>query len=214
MEKIKEFLKINTFSGSGSGDGNGSGDGDGSGSGDGNGSGDGDGSGSGDGYGDGYGYGDGLKTYNNQEVYLIDGVQTLMNTVKGNIAKGFIINSDLTLTACFVVKGENFFAHGETLKKAVDDLQNKLLKKLPIEKRIEKFNEEFSSSTKKYEAKDFYQWHYFLTGSCDVGRRSFCNDKGINLEKDKITVNEFIELTLNSYGSDVIKQLKESRKKI
>jgi len=194
-------------SGYGSGDGDGSGDGYGDGYGSGYGYGSGDGSGSGDGDGDGSGDGYGLKTFNGQNLYLIDGVQTRIDSVKGNIAKGAIINSDLTLIPCYIAKGENLFAHGSTLKEAVDSLQKKLLKNLPIEKRVEMFKEKFNSAKKKYKAKDFYEWHFFLTGSCEMGRKSFCSDKGINLDKDKFTVKEFIELTKNRYGSEVIKLL-------
>jgi len=43
-----------------------------------------------------------------------------------------------------------------------------------------------------------------------MGRMSFINQNNINLEKDKFTVLEFIEKTKNQYGSDIIKQLKDS----
>jgi len=136
MEKIEQFLKDGSGYGYGSGYGDGYGDGDGSGYGDGYG--DGYGSGSGD------GYGDGLKTLNNQKIYLIDGVQTIIKSVKGNIAKGFVVKSDLTLTSCFIAKGENKFAHGETAEEAISQLQNKLLADLSTEERIEKFKEHFN----------------------------------------------------------------------
>jgi hypothetical protein len=232
MEKIKNFVKVINTSGSSSGsgagagarssDGSGYGDGYGYGSGSGSGDGydDGSGSGSGDGSGDGsnYGYGDGsgsgsgsgLKTLNNQKIYLIDGVQTIIKSVKGNVAKGFIVESDLTLSSCFIVKGENKFAHGKTTEEAVNSLQEKLLICSPTEERIEKFKNHFSKVDEKYKASEFYTWHYLLTGSCDLGRKSFCKDKNIDLEKDTLTVSEFIKLVENSYGSNVINQLKKS----
>lgn len=49
---------------------------------------------------------------------------------------------------------------------------------------------------------------------CGVGRRSFCEDHGIDLENDTFSVVEFIELTINSYGGDVIRELKNTLKKI
>ncbi len=198
--------------GSGSGDGDGSGDGYGDGDGDGSGSGygDGDGYGSGDGSGDGYGdgYGSGLKTLNNQKIYLIDAVQTIIESVKGNVARGFIVNKDLTLQECYIAKGENTFSHGETLKKAVDSLQQKLLRNLPTEERIKKFKEKFKDFTEKFKAVEFYDWHFFLTGSCEMGRNSFVKNNGIDLENDLLTVNEFIQLTKNSYGGETINLLK------
>jgi len=166
MEKIVEFLKIDSHpSGYGDGDGYGSGDGYGYGSGYGSGYG----YGSGDGSGDGSGYG--LKSLNNQKIYLIDGVQPIIKSVKNNIAKGFIVQSDLTLVPCYIAKGENTFAHGETLSEALTELNRKLLLNSPIEERIVKFKEAFSSFTEKYKAIDFYNWHTLLTGSCNLGKQ-------------------------------------------
>lgn len=164
----------------------------------------------GSGYGDGSGDGDGLNSLNNQKIYLIDGLQTIIKSVKGNIARGFIVQSDLTLTPCFISKGENFFAHGKTLKEALDFLNIKLIENLSIDERIEKFNNHFKNKTEKYKAIDFYDWHHVLTGSCDLGRKSFVKDRNIDLDNDFFTVDEFIYLVENNYGSDIIKKLKES----
>lgn len=218
MEKVKEFLRINKLKsdGSGSGNGNGDGSGDGYGHGHGNGDGYGDGyghghgDGSGHGHGHGYGSGSGLKSLNNQKIYLIDGVETIISNVNRNIAKGFIINKDLTLKPCFIAKGKNQFAHGKTIKKAIDSLNAKLLIDLPITQRIIRFKGKFVDPQKKYKAIDFYNWHYFLTGSCEMGRKSFIANHNIDLKKDKFTVFEFIELVKNNYGSNVINQLKKN----
>ena len=204
--------------GDGYGDGSGSGYGDGSGSGYGSGYGDGDGSGSGsgygygDGYGDGsgsgYGYGDGIKTFNNFEIYIIDDIPTIIKQARNNIAKGFILENDLTLTPCYIVKGHNYFSHGKTVKKAFEDLQNKIFENINPEEAIELFLKEFADLDKKYPAKAFYVWHNRLTGSCEAGRNSFVKNGGYDLEKDTFTVLEFIEITENAYGGDIIKQLK------
>ena len=85
MEAIKRFLGISSGYGDGSGDGSGYG------------------SGSGDGYGYGYGEGYGIKTINENTVHTIDNVPTLIDHVHGNIAKGRILSSDLTLNTCYVV---------------------------------------------------------------------------------------------------------------
>ena len=215
MEKIKEFLKNNSGSGYGDGVGSGYGYGVGSGYGDGVGSGYGYGYGSGYGYGDGDGYGygygdgDGIKEYNKNKIYIIDGIQTIIISVRNNIAKGYILNKDLTLTKCYIVKGHNKFAHGETLRKAVEDLQNKIFKDMDTEETIDLFLKEFADANKKYPAKDFYIWHNRLTGSCEMGRQQFAKEKGIDIEKDTFTVKEFINLTKNAYGGDIINQLKE-----
>ena len=65
----------------------------------------------------------------------------------------------------------------------------------------------FLTFQKKYSAKEIFIWHHVLTGSCKAGRESFCRDKGIDVDNDKFTVYEFIELTRNSYGGEVIRKL-------
>lgn len=61
--KIKEFLAARSGSGYGYGSGYGSG--------------------SGSGYGDGDDSGDGIKKYGGEDVHMIDGVQTIITSVKG-----------------------------------------------------------------------------------------------------------------------------------
>ena len=215
-EQIKLFLSYGSGDGSGygSGDGSGYGDGDGSGSGDGDGDGSGSGygygSGSGDGDGSGYGsgYGDGIKTFNGDKVYIIDGIPTIIKHIHDNVAKGYILNDDFTLTKTFVAKENGKFAHGETLHDAFASLQEKLYDDSTEEERIEAFKKHFPDFTKKVSAKELFYWHHVLTGSCKQGRLSFCINKGIDIDKDAYTVHEFIELTQYSYGGDIIRKLK------
>ena len=232
-DRIKQFLSIGYGYGYGYGYGSGSGYGygygDGSGSGYGYGSGYGDGYGDGygygyssgysygDGYGDGYGYssgyscgdgcGDGIKSINGNSIYVVDNIPTIITNVKGNIAKGFILQSDLSLTPCFIAKENNQFSHGNTLHEAFESLREKLYDDSTEEERILKFKEHFSDFSKKYSAKDLFIWHHVLTGSCKAGREAFCKDKGIDVDNDRFTVYEFIELTKNSYGGEIIRKL-------
>ena len=217
MGEIEEFLNV----GYGYGYGYGYGDGYGSGYGSGDGYGDGDGSGygygygygygdgSGDGSGDGYGDGDGVKTFCGKNVYPIDGVQTIIESVRGNIAKGHILQNDFSLTPCFVVKENGRFAHGSTLRGAFEALQEKLYDDSTEEERIRKFREHFTDFSKRYPARELFVWHHVLTGSCKAGREAFCRDKGIDVDKDEFTVYEFIALTKDSYGGETIKKLSE-----
>ena len=201
MGEIEEFLKV----GSGYGYGDGSGDG----NGDGYGSGNGDGSGYGSGYGDGSGYGegDGIKSFCGKEVYLIDDMQTIIESVRGNIAKGYILQSDLTLTPCHVVKENVKFAHGNTLREAFEALQEKLYDESTEEERLQKFREHFPDFSAKYPARELFTWHHVLAGSCKAGREAFCRDNGIDIENNTFTIYEFINLTKNSYGGETIKKL-------
>ena len=193
--------------GSGHDDGYGDGYGDGSGYGHGDGSGDGYDDGSGYGSGSGYGYGDGIKSFNGEFVYMIDRVQTIISDIKGNLARGFILNTDFTLSPCYICKGNGYFAHGETLKEARQGLQEKIFENMDTDEAIERFLSTFEKGN-KYPAKYFYEWHHYLTGSCEMGRKSFMRDRNVDFD-DMYTVDEFIAMCENSYGGEIIKKLKE-----
>ena len=235
MEKIKILEFISSGSGygygyhdnydNGSGDGSGYGSGYGYGDSYGDGSGNGSGSGSGDGYafgdcygsgyGSGYGdydgsgfgdcYGSNLKSINGKKIYMIDGIAITISHIHGNIAKGTIVNRDLTETPCYIVKEGKYFAHGKTLAEANAALQDKLFNKMPIEKRIAAFWKCHKKGV-KYPTKDFFEWHHKLTRSCLMGRQQFAKDHGVDLD-GAMTVEEFIALTKNSFGGDIIKRL-------
>ena len=213
-DAIKRFLTVDYGYGSGSGDGYGygsgygSGDGSGSGSGYGYGSGSGDGYGSGSGYGYGSGYGDGLIAFNGRQVNYIDSIPTIIEKVRNNLAKGYIVLKDLTTKPCYVVKHGYLFAHGPTIKAAEQALSDKIFDDMDVDEKIEIFLKEFELE-KKYSATLFYDWHHKLTGSCEMGRNAFVKNNGIDLENGEYTVKEFIELTENDYGGSIIKQLKE-----
>ena len=184
MEAIKRFLGISSGSGSGSGYG----------------------------YGDGYGEGYGIKTINENTVHTIDNVPTLIDHVHGNIAKGRILSSDLTLSPCYVVKCGDLFAHGETLREAMRALNEKLFEDMPVEERIKAFLKAFPSDG-KYPVKAFFDWHNRLTGSCEMSRKVFAREHEIDIEHGEMTVDEFIRLTRNAYGGEVIRELEKAREK-
>lgn len=231
-DKVKRFLEIGygrgSVCGSGFGSGEGSGEGNGDGSGDGcglgsglgygmgNGSGYGRGnvcgSGFGDGRGDGMGCGSGfgseITMFRGMRVHVIDNVATILTAVCRDYAKGYILNGDMTLTSCYVAKGGNRFAHGNTLEEAVRDLNDKLFEDMDEDERIVAFWECHERGV-KYPAADFFEWHHKLTGSCRAGREAFARDHGVNLETDEYTVEEFVEMCKDSYGGNVIRRLME-----
>ena len=206
--------------GDGNGNGNGygygygdsNGNGDGYGYGDSDGYGDGNGNGDGNGYGYGYGYGDGngIKNINGYNVYEVDRVPTIFTHIHGNVARGYILERNVILKPCYIVRGNGYFAHGETLKEAQIALEEKILDGMDVEEKIELFKENFPDVDKKYAVKDFYKWHNNLTGSCEMGRKSFAKNHNIDIDNDMMTVKEFIKLTENAYCGDVIKELKEA----
>lgn len=191
--------------------GNGYGDGGGSGSGysDGDGFGNGYGNSYSDGSGYGYSYSYGLKSLNDHPVDMIDDVPTILMRIIGNVAKGFIVRTDLSLAPTFVCKQGNTFAHGETLHKAREALLEKLFDNMPTEERIAAFCEEFKPGVKR-PAMDFFLWHHRLTGSCEQGRREFARQHDVDIDSDEMTPEEFFALTRYSYGGSIIRQTEEA----
>ena len=184
-EKLKAFLAVS--SGSGSGDGSGCC--------------------SGSGYGSGYGYGGGVSRFDGHPVAIVDDAQTVFYSIHGNVAKAAILQDDLTLCPCYVVKGGNCFAHGETLRQAQAALEQKLFSNMPINERIQVFLTTFQPG-QTYSNKLFFDWHNRLTGSCEMGRKTFAQQHNIDVENGTMTPEQFIALTENAYGRDVIRQLK------
>ena len=155
----------------------------------------------------GSGYGDGIKMLNGDKVYIIDEMPTIIKSVRNNVAKGFILNNDFTLEETFVVKENNQFAHGKTLHEAFQSLQEKLYDDSTEEERLEAFKEHFKDFSQKYSAKELFTWHHVLTGSCKQGRKLFCKQHCIDLDTDMFTIHEFVKLTKDSYGGDIVKRL-------
>ena len=164
--------------------------------------------GSGSGYGDGSGSG-GLAEINGHKVYMVDGVATIFTSVHGNVAKGYILQSDLTLTPCYVVKGNGMFAHGDDLHQAMAALRDKMFEDMPEEERIAEFIKEHPDKDKAYPNQDLFDWHNRLTGSCMAGRTAFVKDRGLDMDGET-TVTEFIRLTENAYNGSVIKNLEKA----
>ena len=211
---IERFLAVGSGYGSGYGSGSGSshgdgsssgdGSGDGSGYGSGDGSGDGYGSGSGSGSGDGSGYGSGVKEFNGRKVYDIDSVRTLIYAVKGDVARGAVLRNDMTLRDCWIAKRGNFFAHGDTLHEAVEAVEAKWRDNRPLDERIAEFVKTHPALDEEYG--DLFEWHHILTGSCEFGRRQWCDGHGYK-PTDSITLRTFLTETVGDYGGDVIRQV-------
>lgn len=161
--------------------------------------------------GSGYGWGDnlGIKDVNGNIVCIIDDIPTIITSVRNNIAKGFIVKNDLQFEPCYIVKENNQFAHGDTLKDAFMSLQEKLYDDSTEEERIEAFMKQFPEYDVKYDNMDLFVYHHVLTGSCRMGREAFMSNKGLSLD-GKTSVREFVKLTQDAYGGDIIKKLPEA----
>ena len=225
-EKVREFLKVTSGPSSGYGCGTGSGDGSGYGCG----------SGDGSGYGCGYGYGSGsgsgigsdddsgigsdddsgdgsgflqyIKAFCGKAAHQIDGIPTIIDRVHGNIAQGRILHRDLTTRKCYIVRNDRYFAHGDTVREAMEALISKEFDGMPEEERIKAFRREFPETDKPYPNKSLFDWHNRLTGSCLAGRREFVEERGLSLD-GCTTVREFIRMTEDAYGGSTVRKLKK-----
>ena len=222
-DKIKKFLEIGSGSGSGYGYGDGYGDGSGDGYGDGSGYGYGDGSGSGSGSGYGYGYGSGygsgdgdgsgsgygIEQFDGHKLYIIDGVPTAITAVHGNYAQGFTIKNNSIKVPCYIARVDNSFAHGETLRQALEDATAKAMQAKPLGERIADTVKAHPDPTEIIPNAELFTLHNILTGSCEFGRRQFCEMNGIDLE-GAMTMCQFMTITSNDYGNAAIRQLADA----
>lgn len=195
--------------GYGYGKGSGYGDGDSYGYGYGSGDGSGYGYGDGDGFGSGYGsiWGKGLGAINGHKIHMVDLVPTIIYYVRGNIARGAIVQADLSLRPCFICKQGGRFAHGGTLRKAMEALREKLYEGMLEEERIQAFVDAHKAG-QRYPNTDYFDWHHRLTGSCKAGREAFVRNHGLDMA-GSMTPEEFIRLTEHDYGGEIIRQLRD-----
>lgn len=122
------------------------------------------------------------------------------------------MQKDLTLTRTYIAKSPEMgvFAHGDTIESAMNCLQHKVIQDLDIDERIELFLNEVDIM-KKHTVQCFYDWHGTLTCSCQQGRLAFLKGHELKMT-DELTVDEFIEMTKNEYGNEVILKLAEKIK--
>ena len=197
--------------GNGYGNGNGYRYGRGYGNGDGYGYGNGYGRGNGNGYGYGYGNGNGdgikIKQFKGNKVYYVDDIPCIFKSVHENYASVEVIDvNSLELNKAFIGKFENCFAHGETIREALEDARSKYYQSLDFNEVKEKLLTEFKEKG-KLTVKELYNWHGILTGSCRFGRTQFQSEHNLK-DDDLLTLEEFIELTKNAFGGDRILCLK------
>ena len=222
--KILKFLDVGNGYGHGCGSSNGCGGVHGYGDGNDNSYGNNCGNGIGNGIGNGNGHGSGLNyinyngngngfgiaNYSGYDVYLIDSIPTIITHLHGNIAKGFIAKKKLFIVPCYIARVGNYLAHGDTAKEALADAQAKYEHNKLLEERIADFKAQYPNLTDIVPNTELYRWHNILTGSCAFGRQYFAEQHNIDIENGSMSVLNFIELTINQYGGNAIKQLKES----
>ena len=133
-------------------------------------------------------------------------MSTAITAVHGNYAQGFTIKYNSIKVPCYIARVDNSFAHGETLRQALEDATAKALQAKPIEERIADTVKAHPDPNEIIPNTELFKLHNILTGSCEFGRKQFCEQHGISLD-NAMTMCRFMEMTANAYGGEVIRQL-------
>ena len=110
----------------------------------------------------------------------------------------------MSLKDCWIAKRGNFFSHGDTLHEAVESVEAKWRENRPLNERIAEFVKTHPALDEEYG--DLFDCHHILTGSCEFGRRQWCEEHGYK-PTDSITLRTFLTETVGDYGGDVIRQV-------
>ena len=148
-----------------------------------------------------------MMEYDGKKLYNIDGVPTAIESVHGNLAKGFSIQDNCIKVPCYVAKVDDCFAHGATAEEAYRDAQAKAFQNKPIEERVKSVAEQHPDVDAKIANKELFAIHNMLTGSCEFGRRQFAEQHDIDVEHGSMTMREFCTLTKDAYGGENIRML-------
>ena len=121
-------------------------------------------------------------------------------TSKGiKINRGYILrkldNGKLVKEKCYVSEKGGFYAHGETVKKSISDLQFKIVSE---KLKNEPINADTMISINHYR---------LITGACELGVKSW--QKSNNMIKDSYRADELLPILekTNAYGQDKFKEL-------
>ena len=160
------------------------------------------------GYGDGSGSGDGsgIMEIEGRKVYMIDSTQTVIYAVRGDVAKAAVLKHNVDFVPCYVARVGGHFAHGETAEEALRDAEAKYMADLPPEQRVELALAEHPDPDAPVPCRELFALHGMLTGSCEFGRRKFCEDHLVDMD-GSMTLREFCSLTRDAFGGEVVRML-------
>ena len=100
-------------------------------------------------------------------------------------------------TTQYVAEQNNITAHGETVKKAVADLEFKVMQTKDVSEHVKRVKESGYITPTDYR---------LLTGACESGTNRWLNENGFTWD-DKKPIAEVIELTRGAYGHERLVEL-------
>ena len=99
--------------------------------------------------------------------------------------------------SCYVAKKGDYYAHGETIKQAIKDVNFKFLQEtFDLDSLVSEIKEKQTVSINEYR---------LLTGACSSGVKNFMSNK--NITKDELPLSEVLYITRNEYGGGKINEL-------
>lgn len=116
-----------------------------------------------------------------------------------------VIKDDMSTAKMYIAKSGNLFAHGDTKAEALQAVNDKFYASLSFEKKKSEFIKLFKKDG-TYPNRHFFEWHHFLTGSCESGRLMFVKSHNIDLDEGMSTIT-FLNLTKNEYNGEAIRQI-------
>lgn len=103
------------------------------------------------------------------------------------------------LKKCYIAKGGDYTAHGETAREALTDLRFKILQSSAD-------IDEIITDVKRSGVVSVVQYR-LITGACSEGVRRFIKEQGLPEGADVLPIKEVIELTRGHYGGSRIAEL-------
>ena len=138
-----------------------------------------------------------IKKFLKKELVFADGILThlILKRKSGKITfyKTRKIGSEKIV---YVARKGNLFAHGETPKKASEDLRYKI-----SDRDTSKYKSWTIETIKPIE--EIISSYRAITGACFEGTKMFCEGKKLPA---KITIKKAIDLTLGQYGNEQFKK--------
>ena len=130
------------------------------------------------------------------EYIIVDNILSKVISRKGNILK---VQNHKETKESYIVKDEDIYSHGETIKEARDSLVYKISSKdTSMYKDLT-----LDSILPKDECIKMYR---VITGACESGTKYFVSKQEPSKIKDKYSISELIELTKGQYGNNKLVQ--------
>ncbi|WIL01335.1 ribonuclease inhibitor [Riemerella phage vB_RanS_CRP6] len=132
----------------------------------------------------------------NHKISMIDGIATIIRKKKKvddfNVFEGSFFN---TKRKCYVAQKDSFFAHGDTIREAVEDVNFKFLQE---NANVDDIVTEILK-TQKITVSQFR----LITGACKAGCENFLKSNGI--KTTEMSLDKALTILEGQYGWDKIK---------